>query len=189
MSRIISITGPSYSGKTTLINHLKEDGDFMVPRHITTRKRRIDDEPNFYRYVSLEDYYRLLNNSELLISSGMNDRMYGILKEDLDDCCSKAGNVIISISYKDIYKYLLLEYKKLLITLTFRNIEDSMKKRCSMADRERISYEELLLRIQAALDDHEKYFDIVKSNSNCLIYTDESNEIETYQKVLRSIKQ
>lgn len=188
MSNLIAITGPAYSGKTTLINHLKEDYNYVIPRHITTRKKRIDDEPGFYRYVSIYEYNALLNHDELLISSGMHDRMYGILKEDFNDCYNKADNVILSISYKDIYKYLLLEYEKILITLTYRNIEDSMKNRYYLEKNRQQSYEELLIRIRAALDDHNKYFEIVKKNSDCLIYTDENNEMETYQKVLTRIK-
>lgn len=188
MSNLIAITGPAYSGKTTLINHLKEDYNYVIPRHITTRKERIDDEPGFYRYVSVDDYNKLLDHSELLISSGMHDRMYGILKEDINECYNKADNVIINISYKDIYEYLLLEYNKLLVTLTFREIENSMKNRYYSEKSRQLPYEELLIRIGAALDDHDKYFEIVKNNSDCLIYTDENNEIETYQKVLTKIK-
>ena len=187
MSRIIAITGPAYSGKTTLINHLKEDNNYVIPRHITTREKRIDDEPGFYRYVSIDDYNKLLNYDELLISSGMHDRMYGILKEDFDDCYNKANNIILSLSYKDIYKYLLLEYEKLLITLTYRNIENSMKNRYYLEKNRLLSYEELLIRIQAALEDHNNFFEIVKENSACLIYTDENNENETYQKVLKKL--
>lgn len=41
MSRLITITGPAYSGKTTLINHLKTNNNYVIPRHITTRKKRI----------------------------------------------------------------------------------------------------------------------------------------------------
>ena len=89
MSRIISITGPSYAGKTTLINHLKEDSNFLVPLHTTTREKRIDDEPGFYRYVTLGEYNRLFEANELLLSYGMGDRMYGILKEDLVNCLAK----------------------------------------------------------------------------------------------------
>jgi len=39
MSRLITITGPAYSGKTTLINHLKANHNYVTPRHITTRKK------------------------------------------------------------------------------------------------------------------------------------------------------
>ena len=162
MGRIISITGPSYAGKTTLINHLKENSDISVPRHITTREKRIDDEPGFYRYISLDDYNNFLKHDELLLSSGMNDRMYGILKDDLYESLNKANNTILSISYKDIYNYLLLEYEKLLITLTFKNIEDSIKNRYYLDKNKRLSEKELLIRIKAALDDHNKYFEIIK---------------------------
>ena len=63
-----------------------------------------------------------------------------------------------------------------------------MKNRYYLEKNRQQSYEELLIRIRAALDDHNKYFEIVKKNSDCLIYTDENNEMETYQKVLTRIK-
>ena len=58
--------------------------------------------------MSIDDYNTLLNRDELLISSGIHDRMYGILKEDFNNCYNKADNVILSISYKDIYIYIYI---------------------------------------------------------------------------------
>ena len=48
MSRLITITGPAYSGKTTLINHLKTNNNYVIPRHITTRKKEYQKQVFFH---------------------------------------------------------------------------------------------------------------------------------------------
>ena len=187
MSSIIAMTGPSLAGKTTLTDALKKEGSFVIPKHITTRQARIDDEPGFYRYVDVDTFHQLVDQNQMLFYSGMVDRFYGVLKEDCEDCLSKSEYAIVHMSYKDIQQYLLMEYQKYLVTLTFRNIPVGMMQRFLFLQDRQMSWDELSTRICAAVSDHEKYFDTVAQNSDCLVYTDECSEQETYQKVLKKI--
>ncbi|MBR1414018.1 MAG: hypothetical protein IJ574_05065 [Bacilli bacterium] len=187
MSKIIAITGPSMVGKTTLTNSLKKLNGFSVPKHITTREKRVDDENGFYRYVNVSDFNKLKNNNELLLYSGAGNRLYGILKEDLEACLNKYENAVINISYKDIFQYNLLEYQKILIALTFHDLQEGIKNRNSITNRKMV-YKELLMRIEVAMFDHKSYFDMIKQYCDCLIYTDDLTEKEVYEKVMRKIK-
>ena len=90
MSQLIAITGPSLAGKTTLTDSLKKQDNIIVPRHITTREQRVDDEPGFYRYVSVDDFQWLREQDAMLFSSGAGNRLYGVLIEDLEESFLKA---------------------------------------------------------------------------------------------------
>ena len=105
MSNLIAITGPTYSGKTTLINHLMEDYNYVVPRHITTRKERIDDEPGLlyppedYKLLA-ESIIKLYQNKELAKKMGINGRKE-ILNKYSPDKIAKKNIKIYQEAIKD----------------------------------------------------------------------------------------
>ncbi len=84
---IIAITGPSGAGQTTLGDKLILHHDIAIPRHCTTREKRMDDKDGFYRYLSHDIYRSMFDNGEFLISSGDGKiiskefgNFYGVLK-------------------------------------------------------------------------------------------------------------
>lgn len=175
------------AGKTTLTNKLVNNYNFLVPKHITTREKRIDDIEGFYRYLSVDDFINLKNKGELLLYSGAGDRLYGILKEDCESCFNKSNKVLINISYKDIMQYLNINYEKLLIVLTYKNVLNGMIERNKNGVR-KMSNDELYKRIIAAQQDYINYFYLVQKSCDCLIYTDEKDENETFESVKKIIK-
>lgn len=177
---LVCVSGPSMAGKTTLVDNILNDYNFYLPVHITTREKRIDDKEGFYKYIDINSFNKLVYDDKFLFYSGSGDRMYGLLKEDCDLLLSDNKNVLVNISYKDVFKYNSISYNKLLITLTFQNIYREMLLRSL---NRRMSSHEFEIRVLAALSDHYKYFSFVKDISDCLIYTDFSNQEETYSKV------
>lgn len=76
MKRFILITGMFTAGKTTLANNIiKDNSDIMVIPQATTRQRRNDDNPIFFRY-----YDKNIYNSLKFFSCFGN---YGILMDDI----------------------------------------------------------------------------------------------------------
>ena len=57
---IIAIMGPSGAGKTTLGEKLSTRLEISIPKHCTTRNKRIDDQEGFYRYLEHKEYDKLL---------------------------------------------------------------------------------------------------------------------------------
>ena len=102
MKRIIAITGPSGAGKTTLGNLLKERNSYSIPRHCTTRNRRSDDAPDFYRFLTHEEYNDKLQNGEFILSSGDGPEVkkeygnfYGVLRQDCNDAWKTSDIICI----------------------------------------------------------------------------------------------
>ncbi len=181
------ITGPTYAGKTTLSNKLISEYGFLFPKQSTTRDRRLDDIEEYYRYFNVDDFNKLKEKGDFLFYSGAENMSYGILKEDIEDTFLKTDKILINISYENIAQYNLLEYQKMLITLTYRNIENGVLNRIKLSDR-KMSLEEVQKRIMISKFLHDLYFDRVRKSSDCIIYTDENNEIQTFELVRKVLR-
>lgn len=73
MRPLIIVCGPSGSGKTTLVRQLKKDYNLKECVSVTTRQRRPSDEPDAYRFVSIDEFFRL----DMLESTMYNGNYYG----------------------------------------------------------------------------------------------------------------
>lgn len=177
---VCAITGPTYAGKTTLSNKLINNCGFLMPKQTTTRCQRIDDIPDYYRYISVEDYNRLKANNNFLLCSGGGNLSYGILKEDFEDVFAKTSNLLLNISYENIDQYLLLTYKKILLTLTYRDIPTGIINRIKISDRQ-MTMSDISKRIEISDYLHKAYFSSVKKASDSIIYTDEVDELQTFE--------
>lgn len=190
--KIVAITGPSGSGKTTLGNKLKTNNGMGIARHCTTRNRRIDDEENFYRYLTHEEYSMMFNANKFLISSGDSliikkeyGNFYGVLVSDCIESWKDNSTIILFVSYKDIDFLLNLKQKGLnikIVNLTFKNIEENMIARLNTNKRNH-SQEDIEKRIKCAIEYEKTYGELVRRNSDSVIYTDILNIEQTYEKV------
>ena len=194
---IIAITGPSGAGKTTLSNKLKLLSGIDVPFHCTTRNKRLDDDPMFYRYLTHEEYAKLFLENKFLLSSGdseiikkENGNFYGVLYEDCIDKWKYNDIIILLVSYKDLERLLYLQkngYNINIVNLTFIDIEKGVRTRID-TNKRKLTQLEIYKRIQCALNYEKIYGDIIKKYANCLIYTDKTNINETYETVCKKLK-
>lgn len=184
---LIVITGPSGSGKTTLLNELKKRYSIGIPKQVTTRKPRIDDNPNLYSYISIEEFEKLQREGRFAISSGKHERRYGILKCDIMECLEKEDLIAIVTSYKDISKIKRLNINSKIIVLTFKDIEKNSEER--IRNTGRFSDErDIIQRIKYALMEHEEYFSYVEKEADIIVYTDIYDINQTRRIVEESLK-
>lgn len=83
---IIAITGPSGAGKTTLTKQLLLRGGhaFSTIRTYTTRKSRGKNEnQNQYVFVSMQEFSKLSNQHEFVVSADFCGNKYGITYDDV----------------------------------------------------------------------------------------------------------
>ncbi len=184
---ICALTGPTYSGKTTLSSRLEAECGFLFPKQSTTRPQRLDDKEDEYRYLSVEEFERLKAMGLFLFASGNADLSYGILKDDIYDAFAKSDNVLIHISYENLDDYRKIDFKKALIALTYQSLEEGIIKRALASDRRALK-SELDRRIMIARYLHDTYFDEVQSLSDEVICTDIYGIEETFDIARRTIR-
>lgn len=109
---ILSITGPSGVGKTTLLhNLLKEIPKGRTLTSYTTRAPRPSDEPGEYVYISREEFEKISQSGAFLWEARTYKNLYGTKKEDVDRALeNKEGGelympVLVIDAVKKLYAY------------------------------------------------------------------------------------
>ena len=186
--KIIAITGPSGSGKTTMTKLISKNYNIKVPKHVTTRKPRSDDEVGFYKYVSIDEFNGLIRERKFLIASGEGTNFYGVLKQDCEDAWQLSNSIILNVSYKDLDQLKNLSYriKVNLVVLTFKDIARGVQSRLILSNRLSSDYD-INHRIDSALKDFDKYFTLVKSFASLIVYTETISERETYDLIVEKL--
>lgn len=114
---LISITGTTCAGKSTLLKAIKEayDDVFIIPQ-VTTRQPRSDDDPDLIKYSdTLDKNNMFLYNKEL---------SYGIEQVEIDNFLLSDKSYAVAINGSDEIEMLkskshnLLSYKNVLLTFT-----------------------------------------------------------------------
>ncbi len=96
---LLIISGPSGTGKGTLVNKLMEsDPSFRFSCSVTTRAPR-DGEINgvHYHFVSKEDFQRMVEENAFLEHAKVHDNFYGTLKKPVEDMMAQGLNVLLDI--------------------------------------------------------------------------------------------
>ncbi len=105
---ILSITGPSGVGKTTLMhNLLQKIPDAQPLTSYTTREPRPTDEPGEYRYISQEEFDRMARSGAFLWEARTYINRYGTKKDDIDRALNEGTYVPILVidAVKKLYEY------------------------------------------------------------------------------------
>lgn len=82
MNKLITITGTSFSGKSTIESFLVESNRIDVNKIVSTtsRARRVDESHSAYHFVTKAEFMELVTHNELLEHSTTNGQFYGITK-------------------------------------------------------------------------------------------------------------
>lgn len=97
--KIILITGMFTAGKSTIADNIVTNNNVIVIPQATTRGKREDDTPEFFKYFSKEDYEKLN-----FFSCFGN---YGILQDDITNFFGgKNNNAVSIVSTPDIEEFL-----------------------------------------------------------------------------------
>lgn len=83
-TKILTITGPTCSGKSTLVKHLQETGKFQFILGFTTRAPRPGEVPGVdYLFLTKEEAQEKINNKETVESVEFNGNYYGVLHSEV----------------------------------------------------------------------------------------------------------
>jgi len=85
MGKIITLTGESGTGKTTITKMLLEHPGFSLVRSTTTRQARSSDLPQEYQYVSLPEFSEIEKQSRFIWTATYAGNHYGTQYRHLDE--------------------------------------------------------------------------------------------------------
>ena len=110
-TKILAITGPTCSGKTTLAKELEKTGVFRPLMGFTTRAPRKEEVPDIdYKFLSVDEAKNTIESGEAVEHVYFNGNYYGILKSEVEYSKSlgKASTVILEpgglTQFKNLYK-------------------------------------------------------------------------------------
>ena len=104
--QIMTITGPSCAGKTTLINQLLKDKCFEIIKTDTTRKKRRGEDETEYNFISKKKF---TENKEEGLYAEFNEfagEMYGTQLQQIVDILDsgKTAVTIVDVNGAEYYK-------------------------------------------------------------------------------------
>jgi guanylate kinase len=116
--KIIAISAPSGSGKTTIVRRILKDIpelDFSVSA--TTRKKRKDEKEGVhYYFISEKEFKEKIENNEFIEWEKFYDYYYGTYKKNVNNAIKSGKSIILEVdvkgalSLKNIYTDAVLIY-------------------------------------------------------------------------------
>lgn len=102
---LIIISGPSGSGKGTIVKELIKNEQYYVSISLTTRTPRIGEEEGIhYFFRSQEEFFKLRDNNELLEWAEFCGNFYGTPKSNVEKKLEEGKNVILEIEVQGALK-------------------------------------------------------------------------------------
>ena len=95
------ISGPSGTGKGTVMKHLLETGEYFYSVSATTRKPRPEDKEGVtYYFVTREQFEEKIASGEMLEYAEYSGNYYGTPKFAVENALASGKNVILEIETK-----------------------------------------------------------------------------------------
>lgn len=169
---LLVISGPSGTGKGTLIKLLMEqDPTLVFSVSATTRAPREGEiDGVHYHFVSDEEYDRLVAEGAFVEYANVHGKRYGTLRSEVYDRLEKGENVVLDIDVQGALNVIANEKEKVSIFL----LPPSMKElRRRLTDRGTETPEQIETRLHNAIweitqKDHYEYKVINDDMNECL---------------------
>jgi guanylate kinase len=180
---LIVISGPSGSGKDTVMQRMKERG---LPFHFvvtaTTRPKRADEiQGRDYLFVSKEEFARMIEENELIEYAIVYGDYKGIPKNQVRQALASGKDVVLRIDVQGAETVRKLAPEALMIFITTEN-EEELEHR--LRDRKTETGDSLALRIATARKELQRLeaFDYVVVNRD--FHLDET--VETIRSIIEA---
>ena len=153
----IILSGPSGSGKGTIVKELIKENNFVVSISATTRGPRVGEEHGVhYFFKQKEEFEEMIAKEELLEYANFCGNYYGTPKSFIDETIKEGTDVILEIEVqgalqvKEVYPEAIFifimppTFEELKKRLIGRNTEtpDVIAKRLARAEDELLHYKE-----------------------------------------------
>jgi guanylate kinase len=137
---ILSLTGPSGVGKTTLMHNLLKALPNVKPLvSYTTRAPRPSDEPGEYNYISAEEFDRMTAAGDFLWTAHAYVNRYGTRKADVDGALESKNTlcmpVLVLSAVKTMHQYANQVGKAANLHSMYIHIDDEAELRSRFKER------------------------------------------------------
>ena len=180
---LIVISGPSGSGKGTIIQELlKNNKSLYLSISATSReKRNYETNGKEYYFISKDEFEEKIKNDEFLEYTLYNDNYYGTLKSELTDNLKKGKNVILEIEIEGALNVKKLVPEAIFIFILPPNMKELLKRLKNRGTEDNDKIIARFKRAYAEINEISKY--------NYVVINDELKEaVDNINAILRSEK-
>lgn len=165
--KLFIISGPSGSGKSSLVDDiLKESDNFIRSVSVTTRpKRENETSCSHYHFISREEFKKLIEKDMLLEWASYAGYLYGTPKKFVMDNLNRGKNVILVIEVQGAMQITNKIKEAHLIFITTSSI-DELKRRIKKRGAETPEKMNERLEIARKELEYKKYYDCIIVNNN-----------------------
>ena len=180
---LIVISGPSGSGKGTIIQGLLKNNDTLHLSVSATSRGIRDYETNGkeYYFISREEFEEKIKNDEFLEYTLYNNNYYGTLKSELTDNLKNGKNVILEIEIEGALNVKKLVPEAIFIFILPPTMKDLLKR---LKGRGTEDSEKIIARFKRAYEEINEI-----SKYNYVVVNDELDEaVSNIEAILKSEK-
>lgn len=163
---LLVISGPSGSGKGTIVEKLLENNDYELSISATTRKpRKYEQEGVHYFFKSKEEFDEMIRNEMFLEWACFCGNYYGTPKKYAEELIERGKNVILEIEVQGALKVKKIYDEAVLIFILPPSM-DELRHRLRQRGTE--DEETISKRINRALEELDliEYYDYVVMNND-----------------------
>lgn len=105
---IVTLTGPSCAGKTTLEKRLKEVGFAQVISHTTREPRAGEENGKAYHFIDKDEFRRLAGENRFVEMVEFNGNFYGVSAQEIQRVADTGKPIVVIVEpegLKQIRKY------------------------------------------------------------------------------------
>lgn len=159
---LIIISGPSGSGKGTIVKELIKNPNYYTSISITTRKPRIGEQEGIhYFFRSEEEFLKLRNNDQLLEWAQFCGNYYGTPRQNVEQKLKENKNVILEIEVQGAFKVKNLYPDSVFIFIVPPSMEELERRLINRGTDKHSSIEKRMERAKEEIELMDRYDYIV----------------------------
>lgn len=159
---ILAVSGPSGSGKGSVLARLKGNDDFHFSISATTRKPRGGEENGQqYYFLSHEEFEQKINNNEFIEWEEIFGNKYGTLKSEVYNSIEEGKNCVLEIDVEGVQNIQQIFDNVVSIFIAPPNIEELKKRLIKRNTETEASIETRMKRIKKEMEYSSHYDHII----------------------------